>query len=62
MKVFNATITARYGMTNLVRNVLVIAEDKAAAMMRLDRYILEDRKLSHSEIKDIIATEEAAIK
>lgn len=61
MKVFNATITARYGMTNLVRNVLVIAEDKAAAMQRLDRYILEDRKLSRSKIKDIIATEEVAI-
>ena len=58
---YSARISAKSGAASIVRNVFVLAEDRAAANGLLLDYIQKDHRLNNSDIRAIILTEEAVI-
>ncbi len=58
---FSARISAKSGPASIVRNVFVLAEDRAAANNLLLNYIKKDHRLCGADIRTIILTEEAVI-
>ena len=61
MRLYSATIIAKNGRIDIKRDVFVIAKDEEDAMSKLTKYIMDDRRLSVSEIKGLYISEEAAI-